>query len=668
MLTYKNYWYNVDAVSNQVGIFNPDTRSILLLPLHHVFPFAGALLAALYIGGTVYIAENLIPETIVKTLVKGRITVMIGVPRLFEALSKGIMNKINASFAAKVMYKLAQLIGSRKFSKLVFKSVQDKFGGCMEYFVSGGAALPIETGRIFKTLGFYVLEGFGMTECAPMISFTRPGEWKIGYCGRLLPGLEMRLEESGEICVKGPNVMPGYYNRPEETAAIIRNGWLHTGDTGILHPKWGLKITGRIKEIIVTSNGKNINPVEIENVITQSSVAIKEMAVILHEDVLQAIIYPDMAVVRSNTGMSIEDTVRPEIEAYNKSAMNYKRIMRFHIISQELPKTRLSKIQRFKLHDFISTAKKEVVKDDISDKSEIYVALKQLVDNETKSYANGNDHFEIDLALDSLARVSLLASIEERFGIVIAESDFDNLSTLNILSQYVEKHYSKINNAQVSWKEIFESTDSNIELPKPGFLQWLIVANMKIGFSLFYRYRSAGVKDIPDGPCIFAGNHRSGFDGVFVSSRLKWRTIKKTYFFAKEKHFRSGFLRFLAKHNNIIIMDINSNIKTSVQQMYHVLKDGNNVVIFPEGTRSKDCVMKEFKDIFAILSAALNVPVVPVAIDGSESATYKSMRIPKFLSRISVSFLPAQYPIEGESTLDFKERVAAVISEKLSKK
>ena len=668
VLSYKNYWYNVDAVANKVNIYNYESRVILLLPLHHVFPFAGALLAPLYVGGTVYIVENLAPETIIKTFIDHKITVVIGVPRLYETLSKGIMNKINASVPAKMMYKLAQFVGSRSFSKIIFKSVQDKFGGSMEYFVSGGAALPHESARIFKTLGFYVLEGYGMTECAPMIAFTRPGEWKIGYCGRLLPGVELRIKDSGELCVKGPNVMTGYYNRPEETAEIIRDGWLHTGDTGELHPKWGIKITGRIKEIIVTSNGKNINPAEIENEITQSSVAIKEMAVILHEDILQAIIYPDMAVVRSNTGMSIEDTVRPEIEAYNKGAMNYKRIMRFHIISQELPKTRLSKTQRFKLHELITTDKKAAVKEDVSDRGEVYLAVKQLVDSETKSYANGNDHFEIDLALDSLARVSLLASIEERFGIIIAESDFDNLSTLNILSAYIEERYSKINDAQVSWKEIFESTDSNIELPQPGFLQWLIVVYMKIAFNTFYRYTSSGRNNVPDGPCIFAGNHRSGFDGAFVSSKLKWKTIKKTYFFAKEKHFRSRFLRFLAKHNNIIIMDINSNIKSSVQQMYQVLKNGNNIVIFPEGTRSKDGIMKEFKDVFTILSSALNVPIVPVAISGSESATYRSVRIPKFLSRINVEFLPAKLPSDNITSLEFKEQVAKAISQALSAK
>ena len=221
MLTNENFWYNVNAVSNLVPIYDTNSRVILLLPLHHVFPFAGALLAPLYSGGTVYIAESIAPDVILKTLQDGKITIIIGVPRLYDALAKGIMNKINSSPAAKIMYKLAKLIACPSFSKMVFKSAHDKFGGHIKNFVCGGAALSKETGTIFKTLGFSVLEGFGMTECAPMISFTRPGDVKVGYCGQTLPGIEVKIGPNDEVLVKGPNVMKGYYNKPEETAQLI---------------------------------------------------------------------------------------------------------------------------------------------------------------------------------------------------------------------------------------------------------------------------------------------------------------------------------------------------------------------------------------------------------------------------------------------------------------
>ena len=668
MLTYQNIRYNLDEIINEVNIFNIDSRVILLLPLHHIFPFAGSLLAPILSGGTVYIADNIAPETILKIFGEGRITVVIGVPRLYEALAKGIMKKINASIPAKLLYKLASVVNSRKFSKIIFKSVQDKFGGHMEFLVSGGAALPDETAKIFKVLGFYVLEGYGMTECAPMVAFTRPGEWKIGYCGRLLKGVELRIADSGELCVKGPNVMPGYYNRPDETADIIRDGWLHTGDLGVFHPKYGVKITGRIKEIIITSNGKNINPAEIENSITQTSLAIKELAVFLHQDILQAIIYPDMSTVRSNTGMTIEETIRPEIEAYNKNAMSYKRIKRFHIISKELPKTRLGKTQRFKLDEFINPEAQERVDEDLSEKSETYLILKKLIDSETNSNARGEDHLEIDLALDSLGRVSLIAAIEERFGVVINENEFDNLSTLNILSQYVEANSIETKDSDISWNEIFESSNLNVKLPKSGFVHRFMLSHIRFILHMLYIYKSSGRENIVKTPCIFVGNHRSAFDGALITSKLKWRVVRKTFFFAKDKHFKSPLMQFFAKRNNIILMDINNNIKSSLQQMYQVLKQGNNIIIFPEGTRSKDGEMKEFKDSFAILSKSLNVPVVPIAIQGAESAVYRNVSLPKFLSKINVQFLPQQLPGVDQSAKEFRDQISQTIYKALNPK
>ncbi len=665
MLTYENYWYNVDAIVNQVPIFTDKSNTILLLPLHHVFPFAGVVLATIYAGGTIHIAPNLAPETIIKTLKDGKVSIIIGVPRLYDALAKGIMTKIKASFAAHTLYKLAKLINSKKFSKIVFKSVHEKFGGHVKSMVCGGAALSIETGTIFKTLGFEMLEGFGMTECAPMISFTHLGDWKLGYCGKVLKGCEVRFSDENEILIKGPNVMKGYYNRPEETAAIIRNGWLHSGDIGEFDRDGRLKVTGRIKEIIVTPNGKNINPVEIEHAVVAEAKSINDIAVFLHEEIIQAVVIPNMNAVRVNTAKTIEECVREDIEAYNLTCVGYKKIMKFHITSQEIPKTRLGKIQRFKLNDFVVEKKEDNIKEDLSEKSKAYLSIKKIIDNETEKYAYGDDHLEIDLAMDSLSRVSLLAYIEENFGVNIDESQMNELSTLNKLAAYVEEHASEENISTISWKKIFEETKGSLALPKSGFLHWFMFNFVKIGFRLFYRLKRRGFERIPKGACIFAANHRSGFDPAYITAALKWNVGKKIYFFAKEKHFKSSFAKFIAKRNNIILVDVNSNIKKSLQQMYQVLKEGNSIIIFPEGTRSKDAVMKEFKESFAILSKELSVPVVPVTINGSEYATYRSIRIPRFLTSVNVEILPSIVFNKNESVKDFTSRVRGAIKQKL---
>ncbi|MFI3327704.1 MAG: AMP-binding protein [Rikenellaceae bacterium] len=668
MLTYANVWYNVNAVSNDVEVYREDTRALMILPLHHVFGLVGTMIIPLYKGSQVYIVEKLTPEVIVETLVKGRITVLLGVPRLYENLAKGIMAKINAGFATKMIYKLASAIGSRAFSKMIFKSVHQKFGGAMEYFVSGGAALPDESAKVFQNLGFYVLEGYGMTECAPMISFTRPGEWHIGYCGQLLPKCEVKIGENEEILVRGANVMKGYYGRPEETDKVIRNGWLHTGDTGVFDEKKGLRITGRIKEIIVTPNGKNINPASIENELTQSSMVMKEAAVILKDDVLQAIVYPDVdAVRRMNSDKTMDELVRAEIEAYNKESIGYKRLLKYHIISQELPKTRLGKIQRFKLNELLEGKIEQKEREDVSDRSECFKAIKAYVDDQTNSYANGDSHFEIDLALDSLGRVSLLAYIQERFGVDVSEEKLGELSTLNLLTAYVEERAesTELEDKSMTWKDILANAKSKLKLPKSGFIHWAMHTSLWSFFSLAYRYRSKGVEKLARGPVIYVANHRSGFDGVLITAKLTWNRVKDVYFFAKDKHFQGGFQKFMAPRNNIILMNVNTNVRESMQQMYEVLSKGKSVVIFPEGTRYKDGITRDFKESFAILSQTLNVPVVPVAIAGSERATFRGIRLPRLGQRISLTFLPQMLSNAGETTMEFATRVRNTIADKL---
>ena len=175
-------------------------------------------------------------------------------PREFDSRGWwGLKTKIYASFVGKTVFKLVKTLHSKKIAKKVLKKVHDGFGGNLEFMVSGGGALNKETGSFFKALGFEVLEGYGMTEAAPMITFTRPGKVKIGSPGHTLPGLKVEIRDE-EICATGDNIMKGYYNRPEETADVLKEGWLYTGDPGKFDKKGDLHITGRKKEIIVLSN------------------------------------------------------------------------------------------------------------------------------------------------------------------------------------------------------------------------------------------------------------------------------------------------------------------------------------------------------------------------------------------------------------------------------
>jgi long-chain acyl-CoA synthetase len=484
-----------------------------------------------------------------------------------------------------------------------------------------------------------------MTETSPMISVTLPGQRKIGYTGFPLQGTEVKIEPSGEICVRGDNVMQGYYNRPDETAAIIRDGWLHTGDIGILN-KYGLKITGRIKEILVASNGKNINPEEIELEVMRNTTFIREIGVFMHDSVMQAIVIPEMKALRQSSESNISEIIRQDIDKFNKVTSVYKRIKRIHISSEELPKTRLGKIQRFCLPSLMEQVKtKAHDNDEVTNQSKVYQLLKTFIESETGYIPRANDHFEIDLAMDSLSRVALLSYTEISFGLIIKEEQLDTLNTLSKLTEYIDQNSPEIAaHREISWKEILSSKTSDTTIPRPGFIHFVIDTLSTIIFRTLYRFRGKGEGNIPNEPCILVANHRSALDGLIITARLNRKTTRNTFIFAKEKYWRTKFARFMAGKNNVLLLDVNKNVKDSLQQISYILQEGKNVIIFPEGTRSRNQELKYFKNAFAILSTELNIPVVPVVIRGSERAAFHPTRLPRFFARIRIDFLPPVYP------------------------
>lgn len=667
MLSYRNIYYNVGAVSEKVHIFDIKRNVMILLPLHHAFPLMGSLIAPIYVGATVVIAEKLTADIVLNTLNEGKISIIIGVPRLYDLLAKGVMAKINEHRIIRILYKIVDAIGWQWLSKLVFNTVHKKFGGNIKYLVSGGAALSRETAQIYKALGFYVLEGYGMTETAPMISFTRPGRRKIGYAGDPLPGIDVRVDENGEICVRGDNVMVGYYNREEETRAIIKDGWLHTGDTGILD-KHGLKLTGRIKDIIVTSNGKNINPEEIENILVKQYPCIKEVAVLSVKGVLSAIIVPEMNAVRDAASGEAETVVREAVLDYNKNAVAYKHIRKIHVVSVELPKTKLGKLQRFLLEPLLEKVKNEDSENTKCENlGETFDLLKQFVESETESVAKADSHFEIDLAMDSLTRVALMAYVESTFGVPITAGQLEENSTLRQLSNFIENQAHSTTGKKMSWRDILLDRISQVRLNKPGIVNWFINVFFKSGMPFVYKIKGYGKEKIPSDPCIMVANHRSYMDAPSIISQLTVNQARNTYFFAKAKHWKSGFMAFMAKKNNVILMDINQNVTQALQQVAAALMRGKNVIIFPEGTRSKNGKLSPFKETFAIISQALSVKVVPVVVEGTECALNRWGKMPmlKFGCPIKVRFLEPITPQSYEDSKSIRDKVFEVFKKAL---
>lgn len=663
MLSYQNIFANINSVSVDVPIFNVEERVMIMLPLHHTFPLVGSMIAPLAVGAEVAFTPSLKPEEIIETLQKNRITIIIGVPRFYSLIWKGIKTKINESGAAKLLFKLARKIDSKSFSKIIFGKVHSRFGGHLKYLVCGGAAIDPDVESGLNAVGLNVLVGYGMTECAPMITFPRPGKVKQGTGGQRMSCNEIRIKD-GEIITRGSNVMQGYYGKPEETAEVIKGGWLHTGDLGYLDDEGYVFVTGRKKEIIVLSNGKNVNPAEIEEKLQNENDLIVEAGVYCENDVLNAIIFPDKSLIAEKNIVDPVNFIRWEIiEKYNLKSSSYKTIKNISLVDEELPKTRLGKIKRFMLLD-LAVKKSENAAETEIPMSEEYQIVKNYLEQSKEIKVKPSDNLEYDLALDSLDKISLTVFLSQTFGVEFENEHFLKYQTVAKLAEYIADTKTKTDIESVNWSDILKSR-LDLKLPKSWATHSLIRKASKLILMLYFRMKAEGQEKIPSGPCIIAPNHQSFFDGMFVTVFLKNIQSRSTYFYAKEKHLRKNWMKFIADRHNVISMDLNKDLKQSLQKMAEVLKRGKNIMIFPEGTRTENGRLGNFKKTFAILSRELNVPVVPVAIKGAFEALPKGKFFPRPFRKISVKFMDPVYP--GNNTYDtLKDIVQSKIAESLS--
>lgn len=673
MLTYANIMSMVSAVGTEVPIITKERRSLVLLPLHHVLPLVGSLIIPMVMGGGVAISPSLAAADIMDTLQRGRIGVMIGVPRLWQTLFRGIKGKIDANGITRALYNLCEKAQSRTLSRLIFKSVHKKMGGCLDYCVSGGAALDSETANGLKTLGLDVLEGYGMTETSPIISFTRPGDIRPGCVGLAMPSVEVKLVD-GELCARGRNVMKGYYNRPEETAAIIdKDGFVHTGDLATIDETGHITITGRKKEIIVLSNGKNINPVEIEEKIERYSDIVKEAAVTEDNDMLKAIIVPQDGWMYGKTMEQMEDVIKREVlQPYNETVVPYKKVMSLLVYDGELPRTRLEKLQRFKLKDLLKDAKEGTAKGTDTAKetgntecsiSPEYDILAKYINKEKHVAVHPTDDLETDLALDSLDKVTLQGFIEQTFGMNITADQIAANRTVMELANFISESKTKTELGEVDWHEILtgeRTSGKAARIAKMPFTGIMFTRLCKAFYGLMFSTEVKGMENLPaNGPYIIAPNHQSFLDGPLVVTHLDKATLQNTYFYAKKDHVKGPFMRFLARNHNVVIMDMRT-LKDSIRQLADILRQGGNLVIFPEGTRTRNGRLGQYKKTFAILSKELGIPVIPVKIDGAYEAWPRNRFLPR-PHKVTVEYLPAVMPSQNESYEELADRVKSKI-------
>lgn len=666
MLSFDNLLANVEGVWKDVPIYSPNRRVMMLLPVHHVLPLMGSVVAPLMCGGGIAICPSLSADDIMATLNRCQVAIIIGVPRLWQTLYRGMMRRINAHAATRCLYWLCAKVQSRRLSRFVFKSIRTKMGGHIAYCVSGGAALDKEIGQGLKTLGLDVLEGYGMTEAAPVIAFTRPDDIIPGCAGKALPAVQCRLV-NGELLAKGRNIMQGYYNRPEETAAVLQDGWLHTGDLATIDNKGHITITGRTKEIIVLSNGKNVNPAELEYRLEKYETQVKEVAVLPDGDKLCAIIVPQPEWGAGRDDAALEAALKEEVmQPYNQTVEPYKKLMSLFVYHGDLPRTKLDKLQRFKLAELLKAGVHAAEKPKIVEPTfEEYQLIKQYIAHEKQSCeVRPTDHLETDLAFDSLDKISLQGFIEHTFGLPLTVEEISRFRNVAELAEHVASYKQCIEKTDVDWGKILREEHVDVTLPATWPTGPWIVHSFKTFFKMHFRLASKGAHNIPQqGQFILAANHQSYLDGLFVMSYVQLSQIRNTYFFAKEQHVNTPLRRWLARRHNVVVLEQN-NLKHSVSVLSSVLRQGKNLIIFPEGTRTTDGRLGDFRKMFAILSVEYGVPVVPVVIHGAFEAMPRGRKWP-LPKKIVVEYLPPVRPTPASTYDEVARLVRTAIEAKL---
>mgnify|MGYP001458011333 FL=1 len=344
MLTHKSIISNIVGANELVSeIKIKDHKFLSIIPLSHAYEHTAGFFLPIYIGAEIYFNEN--RDQIVNDLLSVKPTLMTAVPRLYEVLYKKINNQLltKSKFSQKLFEKTITF-GTKKYKKiklsfleevqniildkLVRKNFQKKFGGNLQAFISGGAALNEQVGLFFQSLGINILQGYGQTECSPLISCNPISKIKIDTVGVVIKGLQVKISNENEILVKGSSLMKGYWKDKKNTDKVLVNGWLHTGDLGSIDNDGYLKISGRVNEMIVNSGGENIAPVPIENLLLSYDEIEQVMIYGHNRPFLIAIIIPNETLLSDNDNF-LKENLQTILNNVNKNLSQTKKIRKF---------------------------------------------------------------------------------------------------------------------------------------------------------------------------------------------------------------------------------------------------------------------------------------------------------------------------------------------------
>ena len=560
----------------------------------------------------------------------------------------------------------------RKF----FAKAHDGFGGELRLAVSAGSRFDEEVARDFHKLGFTIIQGYGLTETSGAATATRLDDNKVGSVGKPMTGAEVKIAEPddvgvGEVLIRGGMVFDGYYKNPEANAeAFTDDGWFRSGDLGKFDRDGHLYIVGRGKDVIVLPSGKNVHPEDLE-VHYLKTPYVEEMAIIGVADEtearagaerLVAIVVPDFEYLKQANIANSREIIRYTLDGLGRELPEYQRVRQYIIRSEPLPRTATRKIKRFELKkEFeagrLDTGFSERRTWEYSDEDNAVLAepVTQNVISAIRSNSRATAmihpdmNLEIDLGLDSLSRAETFAALEHRFSTEFtAEEATSALTVRNIVDLIKAKAPalalaengraagdSEVSNTlELNWTGIVKNAKPdfpevrNILRDRPVFatFAWVVYKIFNLFCRVFMRLEVSGKHNLVDlmrrreetgESFLICPNHQSYIDAFVISSNYPHRVFLNIFHVGTSGIFHGRFMEFVAKMLSVVPVDPDTQLMKAMKAGAVGLKAGKILNIYPEGERSFDGHLHEFKKGAAILATELNLPILPVALDGA---------------------------------------------------
>jgi long-chain acyl-CoA synthetase len=626
ILTHKNIMTNLEPLDREIQkylkyerLVHP-LRFLNLLPLSHVFgQFLGLFIPQL-LGSTVVFQETLNPSEIIRTIKKERVSVLVTVPRILDSIRTKLERDLELDGALDQFQRQFRVSADVHFLKRWwrFRKIHRQFGWKFWAIISGGASLNATSERFWGRLGFAVIQGYGLTETSSLISINHPFKPGKGSIGRILPGRELKLAADGEILVRGNSIAKSYYRVRESTPISGEEGWFHTGDIGALDKEGNLYFKGRKKNVIVSPEGINIYPEDLEAAL-RIQPEVRDCVVLGWEHEGNA--EPCAVLILQDQHQNPETVV----QRANASLAEFQHIRRWFLWPEEdFPRTSTQKVQSALIHDFVYSQSAGI--DMESGSGTIAALIRRITGRNIKSISQDTDLAK-ELNLSSIERVELLSALEDRFQIDLDEPNFTAAKTIGDLEKALSCPAGRRNDFR------YPRWIQSVPIAALRMLVYYLVTWPAMMVMACPRIRGReNVRNVRE-PVLFVANHITQVDVGFIMAALPPRfrhhlaVAMKGEMLLDMRHppQDAGFLqKWIQKLSywlvgalfNVFPLPQQTGYRESFVFAGESADRGYSILVFPEGMRTKDGKMNRFRAGIGILAINLNLPVIPIRIDG----------------------------------------------------